>query len=87
MCIQGALDLLMPSYAHVAVTKLLEDGVFKFIVSSNHDNMHIRSGNDVPPPLCSRDGLLECVLNWANTVDETQAHSRTRCLRYLGTVT
>ncbi len=34
----------MPSYSHVAITKLLDEGVVKFIVSSNHDNLHIRSG-------------------------------------------
>lgn len=41
---KGAADLLMPSYSHVAITKLLNEDVVKFVVSSNHDNLHIRSG-------------------------------------------
>jgi NAD-dependent SIR2 family protein deacetylase len=43
------MDQLMPSYSHVAITKLLNDGVVKFIISSNHDNLHIRSGTPAPP--------------------------------------
>jgi len=41
---EDKLDLKMPTYSHVAITRLIEAGIVKFVVSSNHDNMHRRSG-------------------------------------------
>ncbi len=43
------LDYIMPTYAHMASKKLLEEGIAKFIVTSNHDNLHIKSGIRTSP--------------------------------------
>jgi NAD+-dependent protein deacetylase sirtuin 6 len=47
------LDFKMPSYSHVAITKMLETNKnVKFVVTSNHDNLHQKSGTP-----------LECISN------------------------
>jgi len=38
------LDFKMPTYSHMAITRMIEAGKVKFVVSSNHDNMHRKSG-------------------------------------------
>ena len=42
------LDFKMPSYSHVAITRLLEENKnVKYVVTSNHDNLHQKSGNPI----------------------------------------
>jgi len=41
---EDKLDLKMPTYSHFAITRMIEAGIVKFVVSSNHDNLHRRSG-------------------------------------------
>jgi len=38
------LDYKMPTYSHMAITRMIEAGKVKFVVTSNHDNMHRKSG-------------------------------------------
>ena len=38
------LDLIMPTFTHLAIKKLLDLGTVRFVVSSNHDNLHVKSG-------------------------------------------
>jgi len=38
------LDMKMPTYAHHAITCLVNSDKAKFVVTSNHDNMHRKSG-------------------------------------------
>jgi mono-ADP-ribosyltransferase sirtuin 6 len=49
---EGSLDLRMPTLAHAALCTMYKAGILKFIVSSNHDNLHIKSG--IP-----REGIAE----------------------------
>lgn len=42
------LDFKMPSYSHVAIVKMMEKNKnVKFIVTSNHDNLHQKAGTNV----------------------------------------
>lgn len=41
---ESDLDALMPTYAHFAITQLIKQGKAKFVVTSNHDNLHRKSG-------------------------------------------
>jgi NAD-dependent deacetylase sirtuin 7 len=41
---EAELDYKMPTYSHVAIQQLVEKGIAKFIVTSNHDNMHQKAG-------------------------------------------
>jgi len=41
---EEVLDFKMPTYSHMAITRMIEAGKVKFVVSSNHDNMHRKSG-------------------------------------------
>jgi len=41
---EEVLDVKMPTYSHMAITRIIEEGKAKFVVSSNHDNMHRKSG-------------------------------------------
>jgi len=41
---QELLDVKMPTYAHMAITRIIQQGKAKFVVTSNHDNMHRKSG-------------------------------------------
>lgn len=38
------LDVTMPTYAHVATTRLIEAGHVQYVVTTNHDNIHRMSG-------------------------------------------
>ena len=38
------LDMVMPTYSHLALVRLMEHGYLKFVVTSNHDDIHSRSG-------------------------------------------
>ncbi len=40
------LDWKFPTYAHRAIAKLVQTGHAKFVTTSNHDNMHRKSGVD-----------------------------------------
>eukprot|EP01094_Clydonella_sp_ATCC50884_P005112 TRINITY_DN14080_c0_g1_i1.p1 TRINITY_DN14080_c0_g1~~TRINITY_DN14080_c0_g1_i1.p1 ORF type:complete len:360 (+),score=92.73 TRINITY_DN14080_c0_g1_i1:78-1157(+) len=44
---KGTMDVTMPTYCHAAIALLLHQGLAHHVVSSNHDNLHTRSG--VPP--------------------------------------
>jgi len=41
---EHVLDFIRPTYTHLALRKLVEEGIVKFIVTSNHDNLHFKSG-------------------------------------------
>ena len=34
----------MPTLAHMAIKKLVDDGLVKFVVSQNTDGLHLKSG-------------------------------------------
>jgi len=38
------LDFVMPTYAHYAITRMIEEDKAKFVITSNHDNLHRKSG-------------------------------------------
>jgi len=38
------LDFAMPTFSHLALQKMVEKGIVKYIVTSNHDNMHQKAG-------------------------------------------
>eukprot|EP01126_Amoeba_proteus_P034375 TRINITY_DN3424_c0_g1_i3.p1 TRINITY_DN3424_c0_g1~~TRINITY_DN3424_c0_g1_i3.p1 ORF type:complete len:553 (-),score=89.71 TRINITY_DN3424_c0_g1_i3:189-1847(-) len=38
------LDQAMPTFTHYAITRLIERGIAKFLVSTNLDGLHVRSG-------------------------------------------
>eukprot|EP01087_Luapelamoeba_hula_P004641 TRINITY_DN14563_c0_g1_i1.p1 TRINITY_DN14563_c0_g1~~TRINITY_DN14563_c0_g1_i1.p1 ORF type:complete len:369 (-),score=55.20 TRINITY_DN14563_c0_g1_i1:93-1172(-) len=38
------LDQIMPTYSHMALKTLVDHNIVKFIVTSNHDDIHYRSG-------------------------------------------
>jgi len=41
---ENDLDVIMPTYSHMALVRLMEAGILKFVVTSNHDNLHVKSG-------------------------------------------
>jgi len=51
------LDSVMPTYSHLALVRLMEKGLLKFVVTSNHDDIHSRSGTvrSLPFPLTEYD--------------------------------
>eukprot|EP01118_Nematostelium_gracile_P013946 TRINITY_DN5336_c0_g1_i1.p1 TRINITY_DN5336_c0_g1~~TRINITY_DN5336_c0_g1_i1.p1 ORF type:complete len:188 (+),score=43.56 TRINITY_DN5336_c0_g1_i1:58-621(+) len=38
------LDSVMPTYSHMAVKALMDSGLVKYVITSNHDNLHQKSG-------------------------------------------
>lgn len=41
---ESELDLIMPTYTHIAILRLIQSQIAKFVVTSNHDNLHRKSG-------------------------------------------
>lgn len=41
------LDVVMPTYSHLVIKHLLQRGIAKFLVTSNHDDLHAKSGCDL----------------------------------------
>eukprot|EP01133_Synstelium_polycarpum_P011609 gene11609-13552_t len=39
-----SLTEIVPTFAHMAISKLMEMGLVKFVVTTNMDNLHLRSG-------------------------------------------
>jgi NAD-dependent SIR2 family protein deacetylase len=71
---QGVMDVWMPTYAHVALTKLAEVGILKHIVSSNHDNFHIRAGShpDMVTEIFGNSYIETCLSCQAKYLRHTQ---------------
>lgn len=43
----------MPTFSHMAIANIVNEGKAKFVITSNHDNMHRRAGMSILAPFSS----------------------------------